>query len=153
MKINKDLERIGDQAVNIAKRARALASHQSVPDPFDLKGMTSKVKIMLRDSLDSLINLDADLARKVCRSDYEVNEIHKSSYRITKEKISDNPEVTEAMILFLSVSRNLERTADLAENIAEDVLYMITGDIVRHGRGRSYNENNADSKPQIERVK
>lgn len=135
LKINNDLERIGDQAVNIASRARALSDFPTVQDPFDLKGMTSKVKKMLQESLDSLVNMDPELARQVCRSDHEIDDIHKQSYSITQEKLKEDPSLSEPMILFLSVSRNLERIADLAENIAEDVIYMCTGDIVRHGRG------------------
>lgn len=135
LKINNDLERIGDQAVNIASRARALSDFPEVQDPFDLQGMTSKVKKMLQESLDSLVNMDPELARKVCRSDHEIDDIHKQSYSITQQKLKEDPSLSEPMILFLSVSRNLERIADLAENIAEDVIYMCTGDIVRHGRG------------------
>ena len=71
----------------------------------------------------------------MCRSDHEIDDIHKQSYSITQQKLKEDPSLSEPMILFLSVSRNLERIADLAENIAEDVIYMCTGDIVRHGRG------------------
>lgn len=150
LKINNDLERIGDQAVNIAKRARKIANFPSVPDPFDLEVMTTKVKLMLRDSLDSLVNMDPDLALKVCRSDEEVDAIHKNSYVVTQEKLNENPALSEPMIMFLSVSRNLERIADLAENIAEDVIYMITGEIIRHG---NISALSSDSRPNLERVK
>lgn len=161
LKINNDLERIGDQAVNIAKRARALAEFPSIPDPFDLQTMTSRVKSMLREALDSLVNLDSELARKVCRSDADVDKIHRSAFVIAKDEIVKNVAVVDAMILFLSVSRNLERIADLAENIAEDVLYTMTGDIVRHGRGHipesvdsdSNSQSYDKSRPVIERVK
>ena len=149
LKINNDLERIGDQAVNIANRARKLANFPNVPDPFDLQTMTTKVKKMLQSSLDSLVNMDPELARQVCRSDEEVDAIHKHSYVVTQEKLREDPSLSEPMIMFLSVSRNLERIADLAENIAEDVIYMITGDIVRHGRGVKSDEN----RPSLERIK
>jgi len=155
LKINNDLERIGDQAVNISSRAASLAELPHIPDPYDLKTMTSRVKIMLQESLDSLVNMDTDLAKHVCRSDEEVDSIHRESYRITKERLLKDPNLSEQMILFLSVSRNLERIADLAENIAEDVIYMISGDIVRHGRGRlaEISASKGPPKSSLERIK
>ena len=150
LKINNDLERIGDQAVNIANRARALSEFPETPDPFDLQTMTSKVKKMLQESLDSLMNIDPDLARRVCRSDQEIDDIHKDSYKVTHKKVQEDPSLAEPMILFLSVSRNLERIADLAENIAEDVIYMSTGEIVRHGRGIEMKER---ERPSLEVIK
>ena len=96
------------------------------------------------------MNIDPDLARRVCRSDQEIDDIHKKSYVVTQEKVKADPNLTEPMVLFLSVSRNLERIADLAENIAEDVIYMSTGEIVRHGRGL---ELKGEQNPNLEVVK
>ncbi len=138
LKINNDLERIGDQAVNIARRSLTLTQLPQVDEPFDVLGMARHVKSMLREALDALVNLDAALAKKVCQMDGEVDEIHRQAYQKSYSVIKAQPEQAETMILYLSVSRNLERIADLAENIAEDVLYMISGEIVRHSSKQSH---------------
>jgi phosphate transport system protein len=133
LKINNDLERIGDLAVNIASRASALAAIKTPPQShIDFQDVQSKVQKMLRDSLEALVNLDEQLARKVCVSDDEVDDINRSVHKQVISSLKEFPGDVERLILFLSVSRNLERIADHATNIAEDVLYMVRGDIVRH---------------------
>jgi phosphate transport system protein len=133
MKINNDLERIGDMAVNIARKARALASEPAVEVPFDLGAMWAKTQAMLRDSIDALVNMDAVQATDVCRRDDEVDRM-KYEIRIEVENmIRHQPERVRALLRLLAVSRNLERIADLATNIAEDVVYLVEGRIVRHG--------------------
>jgi phosphate transport system protein len=132
LKINNDLERIADLAVNIAERTLALAEEPRIPVPFDFTEMARKVQIMLKKSLDALVNMDTRLALQVCDLDDEVDALHKKTYVLVKEQIRKNPDALNALVHYLSVSRHLERIADLATNIAEDVVYMIEGEIVRH---------------------
>jgi phosphate transport system protein len=132
LKINNDLERIGDLAVNIAERAVFLASQPKVNVPVDLVDMAHKAQSMLKQSLDALINLDAKLAHKVCASDDVVDGLNRQMYLKVQEAILANPEQISALIHLLSASRHLERIADHTTNIAEDVIYMIEGQIVRH---------------------
>lgn len=134
LKINNDLERIADLACNIAGRARSLALTPPVPMPFDFEEMAGQVKTMLKESLDALINLDTKLAEKVCRSDDLVDEANRKMYAAVNESIASDTGHAQNYIMLLSVSRNLERIADHATNIAEDVIYMIEGKIVRHRR-------------------
>lgn len=132
LKMNSNLERIADEAVNIAERTVALSAEERIPAPFDYCKMAHKVQTMLKKSLDSLVNLDAQLARQVCALDDEVDVMHGNTFKLVKEQIRLHLERMDALISYLSVSRHLERIADLATNIAEDVMYMIEGEIVRH---------------------
>ena len=135
IKINNDLERIGDQVVNIAQRVVSIAKRPAVPYRFDYSVMANKAEAMLRMSLDSLVNQDFDEAIKVLRLDDEVDTIKNEVYDLIKKAIADK--VTEDigyMINLLLISRHIERLADHATNIAEEVIYMIEGEIVRHGR-------------------
>ena len=132
MKINNDLERIADLAVNIAERSAFLAKHPPVNAPFDFETMAEKTQKMLRNSLDALVNLDCRLAYQVCAADDEVDEINRQMYETTKQAIREHPEQVDVLIHLLSVSRHLERIADHTTNIAEDVIYMVEGKIVRH---------------------
>ena len=132
LKINNDLERIGDLAVNIAERAAFLATQERINIPFDFSGMARKAKSMLKRSLDALMKMDALLAREVCASDDEVDAMNREMYMLVQEGIRNQPEHLEGLIHVLSASRHLERIADHATNIAEDVIYMIKGEIVRH---------------------
>jgi len=135
MKINNDLERIGDLAVNLAERAQFLSTQTRIAVPFDLENLAEKAQGMLQKSLDSLVNLDAASAREVCRTDDEVDEINRMMYDLVKEAIRRHPEQLDILIPYLSISRYLERIADHATNIAEDVIYMIEGVIARHNTG------------------
>ena len=132
MKINNDLERVGDEAVNIAERAIFLANHPLPIPPFDFSIMARKTQNMLRMSLDSLMNYDVIMAKKVCQMDDEVDELNKMMYSQVQAAIRQNPEYVENLVHLLSISRHLERIADYATNIAEDVIYMIEGTIIRH---------------------
>jgi len=131
-KINNDLERIGDLSVNIAERSEFLARHTPVSVPFDFDRMAEKTQSMLRDSIGALVNLDCALAYRVCRSDDEVDAMNKEMYDQVKQGILAHPEDIESLIHLLSVSRHLERIADHTTNIAEDVIYMVEGRIIRH---------------------
>lgn len=132
LKINNDLERIGDLAVNIAERVGFLILRPSIKIPYDLQGLAEKSSWMLRNSLDSLVKLDTSLARQVCATDDEVDAINREMYDLVEDAIKANPEHIDALIPYLSVSRYLERIADHATNIAEDVIYMVEGVIARH---------------------
>lgn len=132
LKMNNDLERIGDLAVNIGQSAEYLAMFEEVRAPFDFRDMSAKAQKMLEMALDSLINTDKDLARQVIELDDEIDEINREMYRQVEKQIRNQTSPTDCLIRLLTVSRNLERIADHTTNIAEDVIYMIDGEIVRH---------------------
>ena len=132
LKINNDLERIGDLAVNIAERAVFLAGQSKVNISIDLVDMAHNAQSMLKKSIDALINHDAQLAHKVCVSDDIVDQMNRQMYLKVQEAILKNPEQITPLIHLLSASRHLERIADHTTNIAEDVIYVIEGQIVRH---------------------
>jgi len=138
LKINNDLERISDLAVNVAERAAFLAARPKIDAPFDFLLMARKAQTMLRMSLDALVNWESSLASQVCAMDDEVDAINREMYNQVKDEIRKHPENLDALIHLLSVSRHLERIADQATNIAEDVIYMVEGKIVRH-RAEDYN--------------
>ena len=138
LKINNDLERIGDLAVNIAKRTRYLARTANRTVPFDLPAMLRLAINMVKRSVDSLIELDAGLAKEVCRDDDEIDDCHRAAYAAVEEQIIRQPDAAGYFITLLGISRNLERIGDHATNIAEDVVYMVEGEIVRH-RGQELN--------------
>jgi phosphate transport system protein len=131
--INKDLERIGDLATSLAEEAIFLADEPPIQQaPFDIMGEGRRVRMMLKNCLDALVNRDAALARQVLKADDEVDRMHREMYRAVKEAIRQNPLETGRFIELLNTSRQLERIADHAVNIAEDVIYVVEGRIVRH---------------------
>ncbi len=134
IKINNDLERIGDEAVNIAQRVQIISKREKLDISFDFSEMAEKTEEMLRTSLDAVVNLDLDLAVKVIVSDDEVDAFEKEAYDVIKKAIETHPDRVGHLINLLLISRHLERIADHAQNIAEEVVYMIEGEIVRHGR-------------------
>lgn len=138
LKINNDLERIGDLAVNIARKAASFATLTPMEIPFDLAGMWRKTQAMLRDSLDSLVNLDVALAENVCLRDDQVDRCKRNIRLKYTEMIRQDPELTPALLTLMAASRNLERIADQATNIAEEVIYMVEGKIVRHVEGNGH---------------
>lgn len=133
LKINNDLERIGDLAVNIAERAVSLSKREKINSPFDFQTMAARVQKMLQKALDALVNGDAKLAREVLVSDDEIDEMNRQMYDSIKMGIRQDPGNVDTLIQVLAISRNLERIADHTSNIAEDVIYMVDGDIIRHG--------------------
>jgi phosphate transport system protein len=137
LKMNNDLERIGDLAVNIAERAELISSQDPIPIPFDYFTMAQRVQEMLEQSLDSLVNRDVTLAYGVCAQDDDVDIMKTAMHAQFAEEVRKSTEHVESMINLFLVSRHLERIADHATNIAEDVIYMITGEIHRH-RGKYY---------------
>ncbi|HRU04740.1 MAG TPA: phosphate signaling complex protein PhoU [Candidatus Brocadiia bacterium] len=132
LKIDNDLERIGDMAVNIAKSSLALAGQPRLEVCFDLRTMSDKARSMLKRSLDAVVNTDADLARQVRAADEEVDDLDRQFCHRVKEAIKAHPHRLDALLAMHNISRSVERIADLASNIAEDTIYMVKGEIVRH---------------------
>jgi phosphate transport system protein len=132
IKINNDLERIADEAVNIARRVKTIAKFKEREAPIDYSEMSEKAAKMLKMSLDAMVNLDDDLAWQVLTLDDEVDRIQAETYeRIKKEMFQSSDQLKYWINVFL-ISRHLERLADHATNIAEEVIYLIEGEIVRH---------------------
>jgi phosphate transport system protein len=141
LKINSDLERVADLAVNIADKAILLAAAIDFSlDLPHLSSMRDKAVLMLRQCLDALFKMDVRVAQTVCASDDEVDDLNRQVVGIVREKIRENTDRVTEYLLLVSVSKNLERIADHATNIAEDVIYMVGGDIVRHGAGKGVSE-------------
>ena len=134
LKINNELERIGDQAVNIAQRMKVLAKEPQAEFFFDYSQMADITKSMLKKSLDALVNIDVKLAADILKLDDEVDRLRSEAYDIIKRVIAEKPKQAGFLINLLLVSRHLERLADHTTNIAEEVIYMVEGEIVRHGK-------------------
>jgi len=134
IKINNDLERIGDEAVNIAERIQSIAKHSSLSFHFDYSEMAEITAAMLKQSLDALVHLDVDTAFRVIMMDDEVDKIQGSAYSKIKQAMREYPEEITYLVNLYLISRHLERVADHATNIAEEVVYLIEGEIVRHGK-------------------
>lgn len=132
LKMNNDLERIGDLAVNISHKAAALAAQPPLQVAFDLPGMWARTRAMLRDSIESLVQRDPALAHSVCARDDEVDQLKHQFRAAAEAMMAEQPARIPTLLTLLAVSRNLERIADHATNVAEDVLYMLQGRIVRH---------------------
>ena len=132
IKINSELERIGDEAVNIAHRVGNISKRRKLELSFDFTVMAEKAATMLRLSLDALVNLDLDLAFKVLTLDDEVDLMHREIYDRIKEAMRQNPDYVGYLINLYTTSRHLERVGDHSTNIAEEVIYLIEGEIIRH---------------------
>jgi phosphate transport system protein len=132
LKMNNDLERMGDLASNIAKRARYLSKKEKIDMIADFAPMAEKVQVMVKKSLDALVNTDMNLAREVCAADDEVDKLTKQMLKRSIHAIEKNPDRTKDYFSVRSISKNLERIADSATNIAEDVVYLCSGEIIRH---------------------
>jgi len=130
--INTDLERMGDLAGDIAQRAMALPPAVFDPIPEKLSRMTDLTTGMVRQSLDAFVNLDARLARRVIRLDDEVDRYNAEIIQELIEKMKSSPELVEPALSMFSATRHIERIADHATNIAEDVVYLVEGELVRH---------------------
>ncbi len=132
LKLNNDLERIGDLAVNIAERAQTLAHREPVMIPETLPKLSKKVQKMMKLSLDALVTLDESLCQEILRRDDKVDDLHAAMYPFLKQTLTSDSEHTDEYMNLLGVSRYLERAADHCTNIAEDVEYLIKGEIQRH---------------------
>ncbi len=132
LKVNNDLERMGDLAVNIAERAAYLATQEPLQVSLDFPKMAEGVRDMVRKSLDALSNMNPRLARHVLSMDDEIDEANRKMFDILQELMHRDPSTIERAVHLLSASRYLERIADLATNIAQDVVYMSEGRLIRH---------------------
>lgn len=132
LKINNDLERIGDIVTKIARNAISLTKRKEIVMPFDFDEMAKLTRSMLHRSLDSLVDEDSELAQQVCIDDDEIDKINRQVYKRVYAELQKKPELAKPLMNCLSVSRNLERISDYATNIAEDTIYMIEGRIIRH---------------------
>jgi phosphate transport system protein len=132
MKINADLERIGDQAVNIAETALRVMAQPPLRPVLDLHRMADLAQKMTRDSLDAFVRRDAVLARAVLAQDDEVDLLKDQSFRVLLTYMMADPGTIERALGLILVARNLERIADHATNIAEDVIFVVEGKDVRH---------------------
>jgi phosphate transport system protein len=132
MKITNDLERVGDHAVNIAGSAERLAALPPFRPLVDIPRMAELASGMLHEALDSFVRHDADTARRICRRDDEVDVMHHQLFRaLVSHMIEDPGTITRAMELVL-VARNLERVADLATNVAEEVVFIAEARVIKH---------------------
>ena len=132
LKVNNDIERVGDLAVNIAERAIYLSPREVLNVTIDLPEMISDVMEMLRGSLDALTQKDTKLARRIIAMDDKVDEANRKVYKVLQQLMCKNPDTIKRAVHLLSASRHLERIADLATNICEDVIYMVEGEVIRH---------------------
>ncbi|MGD9202659.1 MAG: phosphate signaling complex protein PhoU [Chitinispirillia bacterium] len=132
LKINNDLERIGDLAVNIAKHMIKLSELEEIEIEFDFQEMMDKSMAMVKKSIDAFVYLDSSLCYEVIVADDELDTLNENMFSLFKEYAKKQPDHIDSLLRFLSISRCLERIGDHATNIAEDVIYMTDGNIVRH---------------------
>ncbi len=132
IRINADLERVGDQAVNIAVRVREMGAFANIDLPVDIPKLASLAAAMVRKSLQAFIEGDADLATSVLRLDDEVDEMNDAAFYSLSTLIREKPDLTPQSLNALIIARNLERVGDHATNIAEDVIFWVRGADVRH---------------------
>jgi phosphate transport system protein len=132
IKINGDLERIGDQATNIASRTQFLHDSPKISLPIDIPDMGEKVGVMIRRAIQSLLEADAKLAESVLQMDDEIDDMNRDVQAELMEVMQQHPVVSGQALNAIIISRNLERAADHATNIAEDVIFWIRGSDVRH---------------------
>jgi len=133
IKINSEIERIGDYAVQIAQKVRFVCEHGCQQFPIDYVPMSEKVLTMLKMSLDALVHKDVDLAHRIFILDDEVDSLRNRAYDTIKELLRQEPDLAGCFLNYYLIARHLERIADRATNIAEEVIYMVEGDIVRGG--------------------
>lgn len=137
IKINADLERVGDQAVNIAQRVMNMIELSPTDLPVDIPAMAARVRAMVRDALRSFIEGDTELAKHVLEADDEIDRLNKEAFAELSRSMQAKPDCAVQALDALSIARNLERVADHATNIAEDVIFWVRGADVRHGAGQS----------------
>jgi phosphate transport system protein len=135
LRIGRDLERMGDLAVNIAERTLDLVRRPRLKPLIDIPRMAAAAQKMVRDSLTAFIERDADLARDICRRDDEVDQLNDQVFRELLTYMMQDPSSISRAVDLILVSRNLERIADHATNIAEDVIYYVQGRTIKHHCG------------------
>jgi phosphate transport system protein len=132
IRINADLERVGDQAVNIAVRVREMGAFANIELPVDIPKLASLASAMVRKALQAFIEADAELAQSVLQLDDQVDEMNDAAFYSLSTLIKERPELTPQSLNALIIARNLERVGDHATNIAEDVIFWVRGKDVRH---------------------
>jgi phosphate transport system protein len=132
IRINADLERVGDQAVNIAVRVREMGAFANIDLPVDIPKLASLASGMVRKALEAFIEADADAADAVLKMDRQVDEMNDAAFGALSSLIKEKPELTPQSLNALIIARNLERVGDHATNIAEDVIFWVRGADVRH---------------------
>jgi len=138
IKINADLERMGDQAVNIAQRVQHMIEYPASELPVDIPAMAARVRAMIRDALRSFIEGDTELAKHVLEADDAIDDMNHEAFATLSGHMQSHPDGAVQALDALSIARNLERVADHATNIAEDVIFWVRGADVRHGAGQSF---------------
>jgi len=133
VKINADLERVGDQAVNIAERVQELTTLPQVEIPVDIPRMAELASGMVRNALEAFLAADSDLAQQVLDCDNALDAINAENAKAVLKVLKESPELAQVATDILIISRNLERVGDHATNIAEDVIFWVRGADVRHG--------------------
>lgn len=132
LKISNDLERVGDHAVNIAQCAKRLAEAYPMPQPAELDQMAELSTAMLRDAISAFIERDVALARNVCIRDEEVDRYNDTIFRLMLSRMAENANTVIPALQVMLVARNLERVADLATNLGEDVIYIVEARTIKH---------------------
>lgn len=132
MKVNNDLERMGDQAVNISHRVKSLMDGPELPISLPIDEMTIAVQKMVSLSLEALVSQDPAIARKVVDMDDIVDDLNAQTYDLIRETIQANPSLVNSAMSMATISSNLERIGDLCTNIAEEVIFMVEGQVIRH---------------------
>lgn len=131
IKINSEMERIGDYAALIAKRVRRISKFNNPTFSFNFHEMTDKVISGLKMSIDALVDRNIEMAKQIFILDEEINALRSKNYKIILKEMRSAPDHTTSLLNFYLVTRHLERIADRATNIAEDIIYMVEGEIVR----------------------
>ena len=137
LKINTDLERIADLTVNLGERAQALVMFSDFPFPEKLELMADASIAMVRGAIDAFVRLDAEAAQEICLRDDEVDRLNLECILGLQAMVTEDAQRFEPALHYFSVSRHIERIADHATNISEDVIYLVNGEIVRHNHGSS----------------
>ena len=132
LKVNNDLERMGDQALNIAERINFLSDLDRLVLDLDFNTMGAICRNMVEKSLEALKQRDVERAQEVVDMDDEVDALHSRNYRVLQKAMEVDPKIVTTAISYLTISNNIERLADLATNIAEEIIFMEGGQVVRH---------------------
>ena len=132
LKVNNDLERMGDQVVNIAERVSFLADKERVVADLDFVAMGDLASRMVDQSVKALVKRDSSMAREVLAMDDDLDAMHARTYRVIQDVMAGNPDIVISGVSYLTISSNLERLGDLATNIAEEIIFMEEGEVLRH---------------------
>ena len=148
LKINNDLERMGDLAVNISQRVISLTQLPHVPSPIELEPMTSSVRSMVSRCLGALAYLNITLADEVLESEPEIDDFRDRMFERLLSEMKQDVTLVAPNMQFVLATRNLERIADHATNISEDIVFWIRGLDIRHGKAKSFNIRDLTSNPE-----